>query len=192
LDKTKNIINECLFLDEEHPKQIEQHESRLNQKKIEKDFNHNLQPLMLMKDNEILSKFYKMLSMGIPKPAVQHKMTLMNIDSRFIDYEYDFNIYHLPNDLKKILIPETNLNLNSNSSNDIDTKNNNSIGSSTTSLFSSLNQFNKTKLKKVNEDDKAKKIKNQLSLMNKTMPVPTLEEIQEARKRLFEKKTNKK
>lgn len=194
LDKTKNIINECLFLDEEHPKQIEQYESRLNQKKIEKDFNNNLQPIMLMKDNEILAKFYKMLSMGIPKLAVQHKMTLMNIDSRFIDYEYDFNLYHLPNDLKKILIPETNLNLNSNSnsSNDIDTKNNNSIGSSTTSLFSSLNQFNKTKLKKVNEDDKAKKIKNQLSLMNKTMPVPTLEEIQEARKRLFEKKTNKK
>jgi hypothetical protein len=185
LDKIKNIIDECLFIDEDH-KNLELKSNQKNEKEVI----NNFQPVMLMKDNEILAKFYKMLSMGIPKPAVQHKMTLMNIDSRFIDYDSDFNLYNLPNDLKKILIPKTNS--NSNSSNDIDVKNNNSPTGSTNSLFSSLNQFNKTKLKKVNEDDKAKKIKNQLSLMKKTMPVPTLEEIQEARKRLFEKKTNKK
>jgi hypothetical protein len=208
LDKIKNIIDECLFIDEEPTNHLEYHLDKIEREKREKDrgikgdihnsqvsFNsglststqtmiHNIYsiPNIPMKDNETLSKFYKMLSIGIPKAAVQHKMTLMNVDTRFLDYESDFNIYSLPDDLKKILIPipETN----STNNNDIPT-------SPINSLFSSVNQFNKTKLKKVNHDDKTIKIRSQLSLMKKTMTVPTLDEIQEARKRLLEKKERK-
>ncbi len=187
LDKIKNIIDECLFLDEE--------QSPLSKnKRITLDSHVSIiKPVLLMKDNETLSKFYKMLSIGIPKPAVQHKMSLMNVDTRFLDYEHDFNIYDLPNDLKIILIPETNSTPDSSysSSNEIVPKKEDKTISSISSLFSSVNQFNKTKLKKVSEEDRTSKIKSQLSLMKKTMTVPTLEEIQEARKKLLEKKERK-
>jgi hypothetical protein len=205
LDKIKNIIDECLFIDEEPYNHLEYHLDKIERERREKErgikgginnsqvsFNFGLStstqtmipkiPNISMKDNETLSKFYKMLSIGIPKAAVQHKMTLMNVDTRFLDYEHDFNIYSLPDDLKKILIPISET--NSANNNDIPT-------SPINSLFSSVNQFNKTKLKKINHDDKTIKIRSQLSLMKKTMTVPTLDEIQEARKRLLEKKERK-
>ncbi len=188
LDKIKNIIDECLFLDEEN---IENDKKNSNLNNNIANISNKPKEIMVMKDNEILSKFFKMLSIGIPKQAVQHKMTLMNLDIRFLDYTSDFNIYDLPNDLKNILIPESN--------NQTITNNNISIIhddktliNPVSTLFSSVNQFNKTKLKKINPDSKANKFKNQLKIMKKTIPVPTLEEIQEARNKLFGKKTNNK
>ena len=44
-----------------------------------------------------------MLLVGIPKPAVKHKLTLSGMDDRFIDFPADSDIELLPDDLKNKL-----------------------------------------------------------------------------------------
>lgn len=99
LDKLKVDYELCFFLDE-------------SEEKIE------------LKDSPILEKFFKMLSLGIPKQAVKQKMILSNINPEFIDY----TTYHsLPNNLKNIYddfmdytYDNQNININNNNNNVIE------------------------------------------------------------------------
>lgn len=153
LDKTKKIIDECLFLDEEE---------EINHNNKESEQNISL-PKELLKNNIILEKFFKMLIVGIPKPAIQHKMMLSGIEPKFIDYPPDTDIDTLSLEMQnKITTP-------------IDKPKTNNL----------LNgMLNKLQLKKIIPDQKSK---SQIEIEKKDLRVPSLLEIQEARKKLFEK-----
>ena len=173
IDKPRKIIDECLFLDETNvitpiieiikPKQIQ-----------------------LLKDNEIVAKFFKMVSMGIPKMAVQHKMILSDIDPRFLDYNGDYDINDLSDELKnKLLTNNINLNLNDKSEQVI----------SSPKVFNLLSDLSngphKFKIKKSSptNNNSSSKIKEQF--IKKGFKAPSLFEIQEARNKLLEKNKNK-
>ena len=175
LDKVKNKIQECLFLDEE---ELEQ-EKLKNQKETLKDklketlIKEEEKKVFFLKNHILLEKFFKMLSIGIPKMAIQHKMSLLNIDIRFLDYSSDTDIDKLPIELKNKLNNENN--------NENNSKNNSK------QLLNNLEMIknNKKILKNVNLTEH-KSLKNKIieKLSNKSLLVPSLEQINDAYKKL--------
>ena len=161
LEKSKNIIDECLFLDESIINGNDLSSLDISPKKSN--------PL---KNHPILEKYFKMLSVGIPKMAVQHKMKLSNIDSSFLDYTPDYNI----DDLSKELLNKLSYN--------VDTLQNTNIPlkidlTPVPPMMNILAGLNGIKLKKPSDNiDSNKKI------TNRTLPVPSLKEIQEAYQKL--------
>jgi hypothetical protein len=161
LDKPRKIINECLFLDENI--QIEKDKENEKDKEKEKEKEKIKDPL---KKHPLLEKFFKMLTFGIPRIAIEHKMTLANISIKYLDYAPDTDINILPDILKQKLI-----NNDDNILNDIipiiHNKNN---------IIDIIKQ-NKLKISP----------KNKKNDIKKTLRVPSLLEIQQARQKLFEK-----
>ncbi len=159
LDKPKKNIHECLFLDEtDNTPQI-------------------IEPI---KSHPLLEKFFKMLTIGIPRIAVEHKMNLSNINTKYLDYSPDTDINLLPLELKNYLIKPINNTINDNNNtntNNTNTNNNNNIKLS----ISDIIKQNKLKNKIPKKND----------IIKKTLRVPSLSEIQEARKKLFDKKDKK-
>lgn len=155
LDNTRQIINECLFLDE--------HINVQEEIKIKNK----------IKDHPLLEKYFKMLLVGIPKPAVKHKLNLSAIDDRFIDFPPDSDIESLPNDLKN------KLNINENI---VEKQNLNPL----VNMIKKID-FNNLKLNKTSNIEK----KNIININDKGLKVPSLVEIQEAHKKIFEKNEKK-
>jgi hypothetical protein len=158
LDKLRKIINECLFLDENI--QIE-NKTETEKEKIK-------EPL---KKHSLLEKFFKMLTVGIPRIAIEHKMTLANINIKYLDYSPDTDINMLPDDLKENLINNDNETTMNDIIQPIHNKNN---------IIDIIKQniiLNKLKISP----------KNKKNDIKKTLRVPSLLEIQEARQKLFEK-----
>jgi hypothetical protein len=191
IDKSRKIIDECLFLDE----------SNIITPVIEVDKPKIIQ---LLKNDETVCKFFKMVSMGIPIMAVKHKMTLSGIDTRFLDYPSDFDINNLPYELKNKL---SNTNNEINNDKDIvnvidnvidkDGKNKkeniSGIANNNSSIFNLLSDINKGpqkfKIKKSSPTNNSSKIKDEF--IRKGFKVPSLLEIQEARNKLLEKNKSK-
>ena len=160
LDKLRKIINECLFLDENI--QIE------NKTETEKEKEKIKEPL---KKHPLLEKFFKMLTVGIPRIAIEHKMTLANINIKYLDYSPDTDINMLPDDLKENLINNDNETTMTDIIQPIHNKNN---------IIDIIKQniiLNKLKISP----------KNKKNDIKKTLRVPSLLEIQQARQKLFEK-----
>ena len=186
LDKVKNKIQECLFLDEEEL----EHEKLKTLKDKDKDFKiDNLKEekkVNFLKNHILLEKFFKMLSIGIPKMAIQHKMSLLNIDIKFLDYSSDTDIDKLPIELKNKL---NNLDNNNSDNNNSDNNSGNTNNSENNGklLLSNLEMIknNKKILKNVNLTEH-KSLKNKIieKLSNKTLLVPSLEQINDAYKKL--------
>ncbi len=185
LEKIKNIIDECLFLDESI---IDG--NNLDSFKFENK--ENKEKKEILKNNSILEKYFKMLSFGIPKMAVQHKMLMLKMDPLFLDYSPETEISMLPIDLKnKLELYESDLNKNTISNNQLSeksddiNKNQENIKKNENgkpNLLGVLNGLNNIKLKSINNlipNQKKKQI-----LINKSLPVPTLKEIQDAYKKL--------
>jgi hypothetical protein len=190
LDKVKNKIQECLFLDEE---ELEQEKLKTLKDK-DKDFkieNLKEKKINFIKNHVLLEKFFKMLSIGIPKMAVQHKMSLSNIDIRFLDFSSDTDIDKLPIELKNKLNDnniDTNININDDNNisnqNDININDNNKSINLNKNLLSNIKNH---KLKNVNINlTEHKSLKNKIieKLSNKSLLVPSLEQINEAYKKL--------
>ena len=153
-----------------------------------------------------------MLSIGIPKIAVQHKMSLSNIDIRFLDYSSDTNIDKLPIELKNKLndiniddndndINIDDINIDDNDNNDNNITNDNNQNDNNMNL--NINENNKSnnlnkqllsniknhKFKNINININSiehKSLKNKIieKLSNKSLLVPSLEQINEAYKKL--------
>jgi hypothetical protein len=197
LDKTKNIIDECLFLDEYDPEnnlqiQIQKQKSisPQNTNETSKDTIKQIsniidKPKEILKNNIILEKFFKMLSVGIPKPAIQHKMMLSSVDPKFLDYSPDTDINTLPIEMKqKIIVKDDNNDINTDNK-----KNNNNENQTSGGLLSSMINkldFNNLQLKKTITNSKSQLPKEIIE--KKDLRVPSLSEIQEARRKLFEKR----
>ena len=185
LDKIKKIIDECLFLDE-----YETIQHTHSQNNSSNNNNHQPAPMSItvkvepLKSNTILEKFFKMLSVGIPKPAIQHKMNLSGVDAKFLDYSPDTDVNTLPIELKRKIIPEQEKDLENDS---------NTVSQQALSLSSMIGKldFNNLQLKKTtpnqHQHQKSKSQKQRELLERKGIKVPTLLEIQEARNKLFEK-----
>ena len=193
IDKPRKIIDECLFLDESNlittfntvntvnTFNTVNTVNTLNENKVIKS-----EPIQLLKDNETLCKFFKMVSMGIPVMAVKHKMTLSDIDTRFLDYQGDFDINNLPTELKNKLCNQ----------NDIQTDMKNNMKNNIMNPINILADIDKGpqkfKIKKSSPTNlnSSSKIKEQF--IKKGFKVPSLIEIQEARNKLLEKNKLKK
>jgi hypothetical protein len=114
-----------------------------------------------------------MLMVGIPRIAIEHKMTLDNINIKYLDYAPDTDINILPDNLKQNLI---------NNDNDNETI--------ITDIIPTIhNKNNIIDIIKQNIILNKLKIspKNKKNDIKKTLRVPSLLEIQEARQKLFEK-----
>jgi hypothetical protein len=168
LDQIKKKTDTCLFLDET-PTEI------INNDKPIKTY---------LKNVPELEKFFKMLSVGIPKMAVQLKMNLSKVDQRFIDYPPDTDLNTLPDELKSKLVSKKN----EDDQDFTEEKKNNSTELpkqqiSISSLFGQ-NMNTNIKLKKIDKNDiKSKKIIQN----NKSLVVPSLQEITDAYTRLLKK-----
>ena len=198
LDKVKKIINECLFLDEDLDSDSESEFGTRTGSKLVKDKEES-KPKIILKNHPLLEKYFKMLSVGIPKQAVINKMLLLKIDYKYLDYSPDTDIQKLPIELLNKLKDSNDTNLDANS--DISLKinndncNNNNINNNNNNNSNNNNNNNehrpllsldlKKKLNKVSEDSLKMKIlkKN----INTDLRVPSLEEIQNARKKILEK-----
>ncbi len=164
LDNTRQVINECLFLDEHINNDMHNDMIKNNIKSDIKEEKNKL------KDHPLLEKYFKMLLVGIPKPAVKHKLTLSGMDDRFIDFPADSDIELLPDDLKNKLKINENI---------VEKQNTNPL----VGMIKKLD-FNNLKLNKVSVSNPDKKsIK-----YDRGLKVPSLIEIQEAHKKIFEKK----
>ncbi len=172
LDKVKKIIDECLFLDEYET--IQHSHSQNNSSNIPAPHMEVVVKVEPIKNNPNLEKFFKMLAVGIPKPAIQHKMTLSGVDSKFLDYSPDTDVNTLPIELKRKIIKETEIEQ--------------PPVLSLSSMIGKLD-FNNLQLKKTtpNQHQKSKSQKQREMLERNGIKVPTLLEIQEARNKLFEK-----
>jgi hypothetical protein len=166
LDNTRQVINECLFLDEDISNDLNNDPNKNNIKNHIKENKHKL------KDHPLLEKYFKMLLVGIPRPAIKHKLNLSGMDDRFIDFSPDSDIELLPNDLKN------KLNINDNI---VEKQNTNPLAGMIKKL-----DFTNLKLNKVSSTNPEKKI----ILIDKGLKVPSLIEIQEAHKKIFEKNNN--
>jgi hypothetical protein len=181
LDKIKQVINECLFLDEDS--------TSTSTSIIKNSIEEQLKPKVILKNHPLLEKYFKMLSVGIPKQAVINKMILLNIDYKYLDYPADTDINKLPLDLlNKLQETEsgsssslTLSNLEFKESNE-NQDNQNKQDITNVSLLLHLKQ----KLNKVS-DEPSLKIKLLKKNINTNLPVPSLEDIQNARKRILEK-----
>jgi len=162
LEKIKNTIDECLFLDESIIDGNNLSSSDIPEKKNNPIKNH-----------PILEKYFKMLSIGIPKMAVQHKMTMSELDSSFLNYQPDYNIDDLPKELLDKLNNNTILNSNI-------------IKQDINPMKGILSGLNDIKLKKPIQNIKIKSKLND-KIINKSLPVPSLKEIQEAYNKLLKK-----
>ena len=185
LDKVKNKIHECLFLDEE---ELEQETLKTHLKEQEKKQEQE-KKVNFLKNHILLEKFFKMLSIGIPKIAIQHKMSLSNIDIRFLDYSSDTDIDKLPIELKNKLNDlenNSNSNINSNINTNSNTNSENNENNNK-SLLSNLEMIknNKKNLKNISLTEH-KSLKNKIieKLSNKSLLVPSLEQINDAYKKL--------
>ena len=204
LDKVKNKIQECLFLDEE---ELEK-ETLKTLKDIQiQNLKEEEKKVNFIKNHILLEKFFKMLSIGIPKIAVQHKMSLSNIDIRFLDYSSDTNIDKLPIELKNKL---NDINIDDNDNNDNNDNNiTNDNNQNDNNMNLNINENNKSnnlnkqllsniknhKFKNINININSiehKSLKNKIieKLSNKSLLVPSLEQINDAYKKL--NKVNKK
>lgn len=154
LDNTRQVINECLFMDE----------TDIKEEDIKQEIKHKL------KEHPMLEKYFKMLSVGIPKPAVKHKLTLSGIDDRFIDFSPDSDIELLPSELKNKLDVNQNINQKQN----------------TNPLANMIKKIDFSNLKLHKVSNQAKKN----IICDKGLKVPSLIEIQEAHKKIFEKNNN--
>jgi hypothetical protein len=185
LDKIKQVINECLFLDEDSTSTSTLTSTQIIKNSIEEQS----KPKVILKNHPLLEKYFKMLSVGIPKQAVINKMILLNIDYKYLDYAADTDINKLPLDLLNKLqetesgssSPSTSTNLESKESNK-NQDNQNKQDITNVSLLLHLKQ----KLNKVS-DEPSLKIKLLKKNINTNLPVPSLEDIQNARKRILEK-----
>lgn len=182
IDKPRKIIDECLFLDESN---MITSLNKFNENKVIKS-----EPIQLLKDNETLCKFFKMVSMGIPAMAVKHKMSLSGIDTRFLDYQGNFDINNLPNELKNKLSNQNDI--QTDIQNDIQNDMKNNI-IQPINIFADIDKGpQKFKIKKSSPTNlnSSSKIKEQF--IKKGFKVPSLIEIQEARNKLLEKNKLKK
>lgn len=185
LDKVKNKIQECLFLDEE---ELEK-ETLKTLKDIKIENLKEEKKINFIKNHILLEKFFKMLSIGIPKMAVQHKMSLSNIDIRFLDYSSDTDIDKLPIELKNKLNDNITITNDDNLTiiNDDNITNNDNITSNKGINLNKhlLSNIKNHKLKNVNLIEH-KSLKNKIieKLSNKSLLVPSLEQINDAYKKL--------
>jgi hypothetical protein len=163
LEKIKNIIDECLFLDES----IIDGNNLASLDILQK-------PKNPIKNHPTLEKYFKMLVIGIPKMAVQHKMTMSKLDSSFLNYQPDYNIDDLPKELFDKLNNNTILESNVNIKQEVSPMKN---------ILAGLNDI---KLKKSSQKNN---INN--TIINKSLPVPSLKEIQEAYQKLSKKPIEK-
>lgn len=182
LDKVKNKIQECLFLDEE---ELEK-ETLKTLKDIQiQNLKEEEKKVNFIKNHILLEKFFKMLSIGIPKIAIQHKMSLSNIDIRFLDYSSDTDIDKLPIELKNKL---NDNNIDISNQNDISqNENNQNINQNININKHLLSNIKNHKFKNVNVNlMEHKSLKNKIieKLSNKSLLVPSLEQINDAYKKL--------
>jgi hypothetical protein len=141
LDKVKQIIDECLFLDEQ-PTEI-----------------------LKLKNHPKLEKFFKMIMVGVPKMAIHHKMTLDCIDINFLDYAPDTDFNTLSENLKSSL----------------ENRKDNSKDSEKGSNKEIVN-INKIIIQKKQQSDKKVNM-----IPKKSLTVPSLQEIQNAYKKLLKR-----
>jgi hypothetical protein len=152
LDQIKKKTDVCLFLDETTDEII----------------NNPPQNKIYLKNVPELEKFFKMLSVGIPKMAIQHKMNLSKVDPIFMDYHPDTDLNTLPDELKNKLQPKKE--------EDTEPK------PPQISIASFLGQNIKLKKIDISEIKPKNIIKN-----NKGLPVPSLQEIKDAYTKLLKK-----
>lgn len=143
LDKIKQIIDECLFLDEYDPPPVE---------------------VLKLKNHPKLDKFFKMMSVGVPRMAIQHKMTLDSINVSFLDYAPDTDFNTIPEHLRSSLD-----NMNKETENEKDKEN------------VKINLLNIIKQRQKEKKPIA------IHIPKKTLTVPSLLEIQNAYKKLLKK-----
>ena len=194
LDKVKNKIQECLFLDEE---ELEK-ETLKTLKDIQiQNLKEQEKKVNFIKNHILLEKFFKMLSIGIPKIAVQHKMSLSNIDIKFLDFSSDTDIDKLPIELKNKLndiniddndnyINITNDNNQNDNNMNLNINENNKSNNLNKQLLSNIKNH---KFKNINININSiehKSLKNKIieKLSNKSLLVPSLEQINDAYKKL--------
>jgi hypothetical protein len=151
LDKVKQIIDECLFLDEQ-PIEI-----------------------LKLKNHPKLEKFFKMIMVGVPKMAIQHKMTLERIDINFLDYAPDTNFNTLSENIKSSLEKDKDTDKNKDKASD------NSKDNEKGSIKEIVN-INKIIIQKKQQSDKKLNI-----IPKKSLTVPSLQEIQNAYKKLLKR-----
>jgi hypothetical protein len=167
LDKSRQIINECLFLDEDPDEKNTNSNTNTNENKTSE---------IKLRNHPYLEKYFKMLSVGIPKMAIKHKMTLSGMDDRYLDFSPDSNINSLPDDLKNKIPDEKKQDSEELQENQTQSINTNPLANMIKKI-----DFNNLKLNKITVESKNKIVK-------KDLRVPSLMEIQEAHKKLFEKK----
>lgn len=154
LDKVKQIIDECLFLDEQ-PIEI-----------------------LKLKNHPKLEKFFKMIMVGVPKMAIQHKMTLERIDINFLDYAPDTNFNTLSENIKSSLEKRKDKDTdNGKDQNDIYTEKDKEKVS-----IKEIVNINKIIIQKKQQSDKKLNI-----ISKKSLTVPSLQEIQNAYKKLLKR-----
>ena len=112
--------------------------------------------------------------------AVQHKMKLSNVDCSFLDYAPDYNIYNLPKELLDKL--DNNIDILQNANTNINLKQDLLISP----MMNMLSGLNEIKLKKPSENINSNSILNH-KIINHSLPVPSLKEIQEAYQKLLKK-----
>ncbi len=145
LDKVKQIIDECMFLDEQ-PTEI-----------------------LKLKNHPKLEKFFKMMMVGVPRMAIQHKMILDRVDINFLDYAPDTDFNTLSENLKSSIENSEDKNKN------IDTE-------KEKVSIKEIVKINKIIIQKKQQSDKKLNI-----IPKKSLTVPSLQEIQNAYKKLLKK-----
>ena len=185
LDKIKTVIMQCLFLDEND---LNTHSST-----------DSSQIIMPLKKHPELEKYFKMLSLGVPKMAIQLKMTSLKIDPVFLDYSPESDLNILPKDLRNKLDSISGNNLNKYNENgkivsNLEDQKDSSKPPSIASLFGKDNSLlSGLKLKSANlsinnsNNDKAINSKISNKIINRSLPVPSLKEIQDAYNKITKK-----
>jgi hypothetical protein len=183
LDKIKTIIKQCLFLDET-------------------DLNSNSstdEPKIIapIKKHPELEKYFKMLSLGIPKMAIQLKMNILNIDPTFLDYSPETDLNSLPialrNKLNSLTEPQSTEKPEIKSPHNIASlfgKNNNLLSNVKLKSVENIETNIESNIESNIEKGNNKK-SNKNKIIDKSLPVPSLKEIQDAYNKIIKKPQNK-
>ena len=132
----------------------------------------------------VYQKYFKMLSCGVPKEAVKHKMIIDNLDPNVLDNKSPSNFTNINKDID-------NNNDNDNNNSNLKNKLNNSLSNLFASKSASLSQpkfniMNQIKLAKQQKESKKEKILKDVKEVVGYKP-PSLNDIIEMRKKLKSK-----
>ena len=133
----------------------------------------------------VYQKYFKMISCGVPKEAVKHKMIIDNLDPNVLDNKPPNNLQSNINSNLQSNI-NSNLQINKNENCDIKSKLNNSLGNlfaSKSNLSPKINMMNQIKLAKLQKENKKDKILKDVKEIVGYKP-PSLMDIVEMKKKL--------